>query len=124
MSYKVICAFTDLQDHNHVYLVGDKFPHDNKNIPENRIKDLTSKNNKIGKPLIEEEKNDFSKKMNQPEEAISFVKANEENNYTKTDINRMNKEDLVSLASEVGIIDAEDKNGSELKKELIEKFGL
>lgn len=48
----------------------------------------------------------------------------EEQQYTKTDINRMSKEDLVSLASEVGIIGAEDKSGSDLKKELIEKFGL
>lgn len=47
-----------------------------------------------------------------------------EQQYTKTDINRMSKEDLVSLASEVGIIGAEDKSGSDLKKELIEKFGL
>lgn len=44
--------------------------------------------------------------------------------YTKTDINRMSKEDLVSLASEVGIIGVEDKSGSDLKKELIDKFGL
>lgn len=48
----------------------------------------------------------------------------EEQQYTKTDINRMSKEDLVSLANEVGIIGAEDKSGSDLKKELIEKFGL
>lgn len=48
----------------------------------------------------------------------------EEQQYTKTDINRMSKEDLVSLASEVGIIGVEDKSGSDLKKELIEKFGL
>lgn len=48
----------------------------------------------------------------------------EEQQYTKTDINRMSKEDLVSLANEIGIIGAEDKSGSDLKKELIEKFGL
>lgn len=48
----------------------------------------------------------------------------EEQQYTKTDINRMSKEDLVTLASEAGIASAEDKSGSELKKELIEKFGL
>lgn len=48
----------------------------------------------------------------------------EEQQYTKTDINRMSKGDLVTLASEVGIVGAEEKNGSELKKELIEKFGL
>lgn len=48
----------------------------------------------------------------------------EEQRYTRTDINRMNKDDLVSLAIEVGIESAEDMSGSELKKELIEKFSL
>lgn len=48
----------------------------------------------------------------------------EEQQYTKTDINRMSKGDLVSLANEVGIAGAEEKSGSELKKELIEKFCL
>lgn len=48
----------------------------------------------------------------------------EEQQYTKTNINRMSKGDLVTLASEVGIAGAEEKSGSELKRELIEKFGL
>lgn len=48
----------------------------------------------------------------------------EEQRYTRTDINRMNKDDLVFLAVEVGIEAAEDMSGSDLKKELIEKFGL
>lgn len=121
MSYKVICAFTDLQDRNHVYLVGDKFPHDNKVVSENRIRDLMGKNNKIGKPLIEMEENDFSKQMNLQETAFIEEK---EDKYTKTDINRMSKDDLISLAIKVGIFGAEDKSGSDLKKELIEKFVL
>lgn len=44
--------------------------------------------------------------------------------YTRTDINRMNKDDLVSLANEVGIENAEETSGSELKRLLIDKFGL
>lgn len=48
----------------------------------------------------------------------------EEQQYTRTDINRMNKDDLVSLATAAGIEGAEDMSGSDLKKELIERFGL
>lgn len=48
----------------------------------------------------------------------------EEQRYTRTDINRMSKDDLVSLAMEVGIEAADDMSGSDLKKELIERFGL
>lgn len=48
----------------------------------------------------------------------------EEQQYTRTDINRMSKDDLVALANEVGIARANEKNGSELKRELIEKFNL
>ena len=48
----------------------------------------------------------------------------EEQRYTRTDINRMNKDDLVSLATEIGIDGAEQISGNELKREIIEKFGL
>lgn len=48
----------------------------------------------------------------------------EEQRYTKTDINRMSKEELIVLAKEVEISEAEEKSGTDLKKELIEKFGL
>lgn len=71
-------------------------------------------------------KDDFSQYMNEPEEPLPFsdVKIEETKPYTKTDINRMSKEDLASLANDVGIVGAEDKSGSDLKKELINKFGL
>ena len=44
--------------------------------------------------------------------------------YTKTEINRMSTADLKKLASENGIENATEINGGELKKLLIEKFGL
>ena len=44
--------------------------------------------------------------------------------YTKTDINRMSTAELKSLAKEQAIDGAEEMTGSELKKVLIEKFGL
>jgi len=49
---------------------------------------------------------------------------NEQMNYTKTDINKMPTSQLQRLAAESGIEDAEQKNGGELKKLLIEKFSL
>ena len=44
--------------------------------------------------------------------------------YTKTMINRMSTSDLQSLAKEQEIENADEISGSELKKMLIEKFGL
>ena len=44
--------------------------------------------------------------------------------YTKTDISRMSTADLQSLATAQGIENAKELSGAELKKLLIEKFGL
>ena len=60
-------------------------------------------------------------------EEISLAKPHEEvkqNQYTKTEINRMSTAELQELALENGIDGAEQMTGAELKKVLIEKFGL
>ena len=44
--------------------------------------------------------------------------------YTKTDINRMNKETLVEKAAEIGVEDAEELSGNVLKDKLIEYYNL
>lgn len=44
--------------------------------------------------------------------------------YTKTDINRMNKETLVEKATEIGVEDAEELSGNVLKDKLIEYYNL
>lgn len=44
--------------------------------------------------------------------------------YTKTDINRLSTAELKDLAKKQGIENAEDMTGADLKKVLIEKFGL
>jgi len=44
--------------------------------------------------------------------------------YNKTEINRMSTAQLQQLAGEQGIDGAEEITGAELKKILIEKFGL
>ena len=52
--YKVIKSFTDLQDNNYVYYVGDTFPHNGVDADAGRIAELASDKNRRGVPLIEE----------------------------------------------------------------------
>lgn len=51
--YKVIKYFTDLQDSNHAYEVGDEFPREGMDVSEDRIAELAGPDNKQGTPLIE-----------------------------------------------------------------------
>lgn len=53
MAYKVINYFTDLQDDNHEYNVGDVFPRSGKQVSEERLTELSNTSNRQGKPLIE-----------------------------------------------------------------------
>ena len=52
--YKVIKYFTDLQDNNYAYYVGDTFPHNGVEVGSERIAELSSDKNLQGVPLIEE----------------------------------------------------------------------
>ena len=75
-----------------------------------------------GKPVEDKKtekpkKDDFSQHMNKPEET-------KEIEYTKTEINRMSTAELQELALENDIEGADEMTGAELKKVLIEKFGL
>ena len=56
--YKVIKLFTDLQDDNFKYEVGDEYPRVGLEVTDERIAELSGKNNKQGVPLI--------KKVRQP----------------------------------------------------------
>ena len=51
--YRVIKYFTDLQDKNHEYNVGDIYPHNNRKVSASRIKELSTDKNKKNVPLIE-----------------------------------------------------------------------
>lgn len=53
MIYRVIKYFTDLQDNNHEYNVGDIYPHNKKKVSASRIKELATDKNRRGIPLIE-----------------------------------------------------------------------
>lgn len=52
--YVVKAFFTDLQDNNHAYNVGDTFPRDGMAVTPDRIKELSGTQNKRGIALIEE----------------------------------------------------------------------
>lgn len=51
-------------------------------------------------------------------------KSSFEFNYTKTDINRMNVQDLRSLATSHGMSNVDSMTGGELKEYFISKFNL
>lgn len=114
MSYKVIHAFTDSQDFGHIYRVGDVYPRPGLKIAESRLRELASAKNKRKTPLIAPDKDILSSYMNPPEKA----------KYTKTEINRLSTSELRELAKENEIDNANEITGAELKKILIEKFGL
>ena len=52
--YKVIKSFTDLQDNNYAYSVGDTFPRNGVEVGAERVAELSSDKNLQGVPLIEE----------------------------------------------------------------------
>lgn len=68
--YKVIKHFHDLQDATktksgevyHEYNVGDEYPRKGLKVSEDRLKELSGKENKQGTPLIEEVKEEASAK--------------------------------------------------------------
>lgn len=115
MGYKVVYRFKDLQDLNHVYEVGDEYPRLGANPSQARIEEIASNKNKIGRPLIKARSNSATP-VELPKSAHKDL--------TKTAINRMSTADLQELAKTQGIGGAELLSGAELKKLLIEKFGL
>jgi hypothetical protein len=65
--YVVKVFFTDLQDNNHAYNVGDTFPRGGMAVTPDRIKELSGTQNKRGIALIEEVRG--AEETAQPEEA-------------------------------------------------------
>ena len=83
--YIVVSKFKDLKDNEHIYNVGDIYPREGINIEDvdsKRIKELSTKKNKIGKVLIqeiEEEKENKEEKENpEVEEKLTEDVANED----------------------------------------------
>ena len=84
-------------------------------VPMEEKKAVEKANTKPQAVAKEEVADDFSQYMNAPEETKEFA-------YTKTEINRMPTVDLKDLARENGIDDS--LSGAEIKKALIDKYGL
>lgn len=59
--------FTDLQDDNHPYNVGDDYPREGLKVTKERIEELSSDRNKRKKPLIELA---TSQKAKEPKEEV------------------------------------------------------
>ncbi len=51
--YAVVFTFADLRDNNRVYRKGDTFPRPGYEPTDERLEELSSNANKIGRPLIE-----------------------------------------------------------------------
>ena len=52
--YKVVSYFTDLQDNDYPYNVGDEYPRNGLTVTAERIKELSGKSNLRGIALIKE----------------------------------------------------------------------
>lgn len=81
----------------------------------------------IGQDVPMEEKKAVEKANTKPQEVVEIETTEEivetkEFAYTKTEINRMSTADLKKLAKENGV--DESLSGAEIKKALIDKFGL
>ena len=72
--YKVIKPFTDLQDSNYKYDIGDIYPRKGLNVLQSRINELASNKNLQRIPLIEE----IPEKAEEPKKKKSAEKADKE----------------------------------------------
>lgn len=118
--YEVIHYFTDLQDNEYPYNAGDLFPRDGLKVSDKRLKELSSSKNKQHKPLIKfvKEEIPFSDNDIELEENSAGKK------YTRSDIQRMNKAELLEMAKNTGIEGADSMTGAELKEYLLNVFDL
>ena len=59
--YRVITTFRDLED-GHLYKPGDPFPHDGREIRKERLESLLSAQNRVSKPVIEQDEQEAEQK--------------------------------------------------------------
>ena len=73
--YEVIHFFTDLNDDNHTYHTGDKFPRDGVSVSDDRVKELSGNGNKLGLSLIKAVSAKAVKveKVDEPEEDVKIA---------------------------------------------------
>lgn len=51
--YKVLKSFHDMLDNNYFYETGNEYPRKGLTVLPNRLKELSSNDNRMGEPLIE-----------------------------------------------------------------------
>lgn len=119
--YRVIRYFTDAQDNEYAYNVGDIYPRKGITVSNLRIQDLLSGNNFQRVPLIALD----TKAIAQPkEEAKEEVKEEpQEVVWTSEEITKMPFMKLKSIAKKNGV-DVEGKKADEIRTELKEKLGI
>ncbi len=92
MKYVVIVEFSDLQDNNKKYLVGDSFPRKGLIVSEKRLEELASSNNRRGFPVIEAvaeaEPAVVEEKKEQAQEAKTTTKRGKKKNDTNRTLSR------------------------------------
>jgi hypothetical protein len=79
MPYKVIRAFRDIENDHRVYRKGDTFPAKGK-VSKERVSELLSSENKVGKPLIEQLGVESEEPLQEPEGSIQ---SSEESEFPK-----------------------------------------
>lgn len=119
MEYRVIEAFVDLLDNNHLYRVGDVYPRSGMDVTLARINELASANNRLGMPLIKlaDKVKKVEKKVEKKEE-LSLSDKVKSSGLTKSDINRMTTAELQEVAKNFGVKEAEEMSGNQIKKML------
>lgn len=68
--YKVLDHFYDLDDGGYAYHKGDTYPRKGYRATKDRLAELSSKKNKMGKQLIREVKKNADRSMPIPEELV------------------------------------------------------
>lgn len=116
MEYRVIEAFVDLLDDNHLYQVGDTFPRPGKDVTLSRINELASADNKLGTPLIKLVDKATKVEKKDEKKEVSLEEKVKSSGLTKSDINRMSTAELQDLAKDFGVADAEEMSGNQIKK--------
>lgn len=85
--YRVVKFFTDLQDGDHPYHVGDSFPREGVEVTEERIRELSGRYNRQGVPLIEYEDEEDQESLTREMENVK-VDYEEDAGENDTDIEK------------------------------------
>lgn len=54
--YTVIRRFSDAQDNNRVYEIGEAFPREGLSVSKERVAELAGRSNRLGVPIIKAQK--------------------------------------------------------------------